>query len=113
MFYSHNVPIDILQAILAPFLHGSTSDADSDDLTDEWDGYDLDIDEDNSEDDGDLNSDQETEEGREESDEVQVLALEREINKTYKVSAEQMATGKSALSKVRDTLLFKYSDANV
>lgn len=43
---------------------------------------------------------EETEEGREESDDAEVLTLEREINKTYRVPANAMAIGKSAISKV-------------
>ncbi len=86
---------DRIQAILAPFLRGTELDMDSDDLTEEWDGYNID-----KEDGEGQEDDQETETGHEESDEAEVLTLEREINKTYRVSAVEMAIGKSALSKV-------------
>lgn len=77
-------------------------DPDSEVLVDEWDGYDIDAD---GNEDDEEQDDEETEEGREKSDDAEVLALEREINKTYKVSTEQLAVGKSALSKVRATLV--------
>ncbi len=80
------------------------SDSDLDDITDKWDGYNIEVDQDKEDEDWD--DDQETEEGRKESDDAEVLALEREINKTYKVSVQQLAIGKSALSKC-DTLVFQ------
>ncbi len=87
---------DRIQAILVLFLHGTELNMDSDDLAEEWDGYDINIDEEDGEGQED---DQETETGCEESDKVEVLTLEREINKMYHVSAAEMAIGKSALSR--------------
>ncbi len=60
---------DRTQAILVPFLRGTASDTNSDDLAEEWDGYDIDMDE---EDDQAEEDDQEAETGREDSNEAEV-----------------------------------------